>query len=538
MKKMKLLRKLLLGLIGLVLVGIFSWAAGLFNLYAPSPEQAHLLLKNTLRGERQPDNDRFRVVLCWLDRDPKGVNTALVQDFFQRIEGIDMVRSPWILSADGASDDWGIAMQNQARPVLSHWDAHLVVAGTVKLDKKALLLWLIPRSDEGSLKRRADTPYELNSAALGDDFKDDYEEEITAAVLVAVAPLIDTKPRGDVVENGLKKITTKLTQLANDPRAIVSDDRRRKLKTSLAIALMTLGEQEGDTERLEQAVVTYETALELLRRNSAPLEWAETQANLGVSLATLGTHEDGTKNLRQAVAAFEAALDEYHREDVPFDWAWTQANLGTALMTLGEREDSTERLEQAVAAFEAALEEFSDDSRSFQWAVTQNNLGLALRVLGEREDSTERLEQAVAAYEAALKELSDDTRSTQWATTQTNLGDALVYLGRLENSTKRLEQAVTVFEAALEVFSEGDVPIRLAQTLKSLGYLTYTLAVEENSQERLLQAPDEYLAGLRMHVEAAFGGRYDVPKDRDAFLEWLNEKFPLPPRRQSIEGLD
>jgi len=116
----------------------------------------------------------------------------------------------------------------------------------------------------------------------------------------------------------------------------------------------------------------------------------------------LGEREGGTVHLEEAVVVLRAALEESTRNRVPLDWAMIENNLGKALRALGEREGGTARLEEAVAAHRAALEERTRDRVPLDWAITQNNLGNALQALGERESGTARLQEAVAAYDAAL----------------------------------------------------------------------------------------------------------------------------------------
>ncbi|MCT4608169.1 MAG: helix-turn-helix domain-containing protein, partial [Pelagimonas sp.] len=123
-----------------------------------------------------------------------------------------------------------------------------------------------------------------------------------------------------------------------------------------------------------------------------PEEHGTALNDLGIALLTLGERESGTERLEQAVNAYENALLERTRERVPQNWAMTQMNLGNALRTLGERESGTERLEQAVNAYENALLERTRERVQLKWAMTQMNLGNALRTLGERESGTERLE--------------------------------------------------------------------------------------------------------------------------------------------------
>ena len=55
-------------------------------------------------------------------------------------------------------------------------------------------------------------------------------------------------------------------------------------------------------------------------------------------LCRLGERESGTARLEESVAAYSEALEELKREQAPLQWAVTQNNLGNALFMLGERE--------------------------------------------------------------------------------------------------------------------------------------------------------------------------------------------------------
>ena len=72
-----------------------------------------LSLENVWRGKPQPAEDRFRVVLCWLENDPDGDNMRNVAQAFTSIEGVTLVRSADIVAASGAADDWREAMQRE-----------------------------------------------------------------------------------------------------------------------------------------------------------------------------------------------------------------------------------------------------------------------------------------------------------------------------------------------------------------------------------------------------------------------------------------
>ena len=70
----------------------------------------------------------------------------------------------------------------------------------------------------------------------------------------------------------------------------------------------------------------FRAALEEYTRERVPLDWATTQNNLGNALQWLGEREGGTARLEEAVVAYRAALEERTRERVPLDWAASLGN--------------------------------------------------------------------------------------------------------------------------------------------------------------------------------------------------------------------
>ena len=169
----------------------------------------------------------------------------------------------------------------------------------------------------------------------GQIFHDDFRAELTAAALVAVAPLAELETRGRVLDRGLREATAKLAALVKNSDAIESDQRRARLQLALGSALRTLGEREGRTDRLEQAVDAFRAALQQYTREHVPLGWAALQNNLGNALAALGRRSSATEHLEEAVDAYRAALEERTRERARLGWAATQNNLGHAPSVLG-----------------------------------------------------------------------------------------------------------------------------------------------------------------------------------------------------------
>ena len=486
------------GAVGIVVTALGAalgaWLKVCFGQFLPPTQQVRLFIANAFKARSPRPEQRFRLVLCWLENDRSGLDTGTVAEAFTGVEGIELVRIHRVVSASGAADDWRPAMRKGALAVLETWNADLAVVGSVKDPGKALSLWFVPREGDGTL-HRGDLPYELVHVRLQEDFHDDLRAQLTAEALRVAAPLVGTEMRGRVLETGLNDVTEKIGALLEG--GAVESARRASLHMARGAALATLGERESGTERLEQAVAAYAEALKERTRARVPLDWAGTQSNLGAALTILGKRERGTERLEQAVAAYTAALKERTRERVPLSWAGTQSNLGAALATLGERERGTERLEQAVAAYTAAFKERTRERVPLDWATTQSNLGAALATLGKRESGTERLEQAVAAYTEALKERTRERVPLDWATTQSNLGAALATLGKRESGTERLEQAVAAFTAAFKERTRERVPLDWATTQNNLGAALVSLGKRESGTERLEQAVAAFTAALK-----------------------------------------
>ena len=422
---MELLTSPVVWIVAIVLAVLRGWLKGFFTQFLPSPQRTRLAIANAFKSRPPLPEQRFRLVLCWLQHDAAGRDTSTVEEAFTGVESIELVRSARVVSALGAAYDWRPAMRKGTLAVLKTWNADLAVVGSVKDPGKALNLWFVPREGDGTL-HRADLPYELVNVRLQDDFHEDLRAQLTAEALRVAAPITGTEARGRVLEKGLNGVIKKIAALLEGGTVeTVESERRASLHMAFGVALATLGEREPGTERLEQAVDAFTEVLKEQTREQVPLDWATTQNNLGVALSALGERESGTERLEQAVDAYAEALKEQTRDRVPLNWAATQNNLGGALTALGERESGTERLEQAVDAYAEALKEWTRDRVPLNWAMTQNNLGVALTALGERESGTERLEQAVDAFTEALKERTRDRVPLDWAMTQNNLGAAI-----------------------------------------------------------------------------------------------------------------
>ena len=470
------------------------WFSEAFRQLVPSPQRLLLRVENALSPAPTRSDDRFRIVLCWLENDWSGENTRTVEDAFSGVAGITLVVSDAVISASGAADEWRPAMQHEALVELEEWNADVAIIGSVKKSGEELALWFVPRQGDGTL-RRADRGYTLEGATLSADFHEDLRTQLTVMAWNTVAPFTSAQTRGRPLREELPIAAQKLSALLTTP-TINRPEHRAALYEILGDALSLLGKRESDTANLVQAIEAYRTALTIFTRQHAPFVWARLQNSLGLTLKDLADRKAGSEHLEQAVTAFQAALEVFSQQHTPFRWAAVQGNLGIALRRLAEREPSTARLEQAIAAHRAALTVFTRERAPDDWAFEQDNLGNALSLLGERENSTDLLEQALGSHRASLTVLTRARVPLSWATTQHNLGITLMVLGQRNSGTVMLEQSVDAFRAALLERTREHTPFHWAVTQNALGKTLLHLGERKRSRTVLEEAQHAFQAAL------------------------------------------
>ena len=453
-------------------------------------ERVELALDN-ITSDQSPPQNKFLIVLTWLEDDSSGDDTRTVEQAFEGIESVELERSARIVAASGAADEWRQTMQEKAREVLTDWHADLLIAGRVKSSGESLSLRFIPRWGGGTLNRQ-DSPYVLENVTLGDDFHDDLQTQLVAVALAGVTPRF---PSWVYPREELEKVTTKLAELL-DGTTIRRPGQRATLFRALGDGLYHLGRHDIDATRLNGAIDAYRKALEVYTPERSPLEWAATQNNLGNALAASGKRDRQPEILREAVEAYDSLLKETDREHWPLKWAAIQNNRGTALLFLAELENDIARLETAEGALRQALLERTPEAAPLEWAATQSNLGLVLKSLGERTNDTHLLEQSVAAQRKALQQQTQERTPLSWAMTQNNLGNALLEWGRRTNQEDYLDQAAAAYRNAMEVHTQERAPHDWAGTQNNLGMALFTLGVMKQSKELLQQAEDAYRKAL------------------------------------------
>ena len=489
---------------GSIATVLVVWWAGFLDEYLPPPAQARLALKNHLSKHPQRSDERFRIVLCWLEND-NGDDGKTVARAFTSVQGIELKRSARVVAAGGAGDSWIPAMEEKAQRAIRAWDADIAIVGLVKESGESLSLWFVRRSGENTLNRADHISYILEGATLGPDFHKDLNAQLLATALEAVAPFATTRVLDRTLEGMLMDTLKKVKNLLINVQNQTSEPLRlAKLLQSQGTTLQSLGELKKESDWLVQAINSYDEALNVLGDKCHPVSRARIQNRLGGALTVLGGMTEDRDLLIQAVTARNAALTVYTHEDTPIDWAYTQNNLGNTLHVLGKIEENTERLDEAITAHNAALLVFDRERWPLKWANVQNSLGVAKELKGD----TSSLEQASDYYRSALSVLTHEKSPLEWALTQNNFGRVLQILGKKENDTSLLDEAVKAYRAALEVQTRDRNPRGWASIQVNLGNTLQFLGEMEGDLLHLEEAVSAYNEALKVFKPEHFANSW------------------------------
>jgi len=185
--------------------------------------------------------------------------------------------------------------------------------------------------------------------------------------------------------------TTRLRKAVSAYQAALEEYTRERFpldwamtKSNVGNTLRLLGERESGKEgirHLDEAVEAFQAALNEYTRERVPLQWARTQNNLGNALQMLGARASGQdrqiERLEAAIAAYRAALEELRRELVPIDWAMSLSGQGEALRRLAERRGDVALARQALDQIEAAHASFAEARHAYGESFYRQQADLA-----------------------------------------------------------------------------------------------------------------------------------------------------------------
>ena len=258
---------------------------------------------------------------------------------------------------------------------------------------------------------------------------------------------------------------------------LVSDDDDKNINTDNKVTVPdNFIYTRGNFEQHRYSANVFENAREFLKarldeghqklREESPLDWASTQNSLGNVLAALGQQQRNADSFNEAIASFNHALEVFNQKDSPLDWAATQSNLGTALQALGRQESDSKLLKKSIDAYTVALLEYSRKETPEEWSSVMFQLGATFHTYGSILKGNRTFQKSVVAYKNALAEFDADNYALELAATHNNRGAVLHHLGESEENPERLEEAIRAYETALTVSMEQQLPIHLAVICK------------------------------------------------------------------------
>lgn len=209
------------------------------------------------------------------------------------------------------------------------------------------------------------------------------------------------------------------------------------LGASVPICLQ-LGASDAAVERTERALRLLDVA------DGLCVERAELHLTLAGLHHTRAANEPAL--LAAAVPHYHAALQLVRREDAPLVWAAAHADLATAYLTMPMTEASHQlRLGVAAQSLRSALTVYTRDDHPQQWASVQLNLANSL-VYTPSKHQADNLVEAVELYEAVVQVRDRDADPLGRARVLANQGNVLAHLGVFAAAKAKLYEARSLFE--------------------------------------------------------------------------------------------
>jgi hypothetical protein len=240
------------------------------------------------------DPERFNVLVARLNGDDaNNTNRRHIVRSLRKQPGIAVVTDVRrFAELDAGSDADRVAeVRASVKARLDDTGCDLAIVGDVVAANQALYLHVVPASGADAT---ADTyALEAQKLELPQDFGPAFSDALVGTALAAAAPATDSESRATYLVETLRPVRDKLKSTLQAPPDGLADTMRASLNVSYANTCLTLGEQSGRSEELEDAVEAYRAALEVRTRDRLPRDWATTQNNLGTALQTLARGRRG-----------------------------------------------------------------------------------------------------------------------------------------------------------------------------------------------------------------------------------------------------
>jgi tetratricopeptide (TPR) repeat protein len=433
-----------------------------------------LVLKYLSRGRiPHADPERFSVLVAHLIDDASLEFDNLIVEALKEFEGVQVLRLDRTIPLHGVMPEQAEKDgRKKALKYIERSGASVVIWGIVLRNGNRSVPKLYWTSADHNKINRYDPSIDA-LLSLPELFWSDLVSILRMLIVSSMAKLHSV--RGQFIADRLPYLINQVRTLLDSSEGRPGWELDGIGATSLIMAdvLRIYGDQVGDDQPFQEAVVYARKALETYPRASYPVEWAKSQNSLGSALYALGKRDNDIQLLKEAITAFKDALEIRKPQTEPRAWAVTKNNIGIAFCSLGERNHQSAHIESAVSAYREVLSQgYCEPSLR---ASILNNLGVALGVLSGFSHKVDLLQRSVAAFKESLEYLPG-AEPIDRAETLTNIGTALTGIGNETNSCAPIEEAVSVLQESLKLFRREEVPVRWAGAQSSLGVALCSLA--------------------------------------------------------------
>jgi tetratricopeptide (TPR) repeat protein len=473
------------GLILLAMIPIIFFIWWNWEQAKKVPGLGHIVQRMSQDPIPLADPAKFSIAVSHLQGDLEGTpHERLVVEALKEVHGLEILRfDRTIYLEDSHPQQSEQAGHERAQQYLHESGADVLIWGSVlSSGSKALLKlhWTINSKRPAGWRRYPPTEnLDLPELFWGD---------LSTILVFIVTANQEQYEHGSFVADQVTSHITKIRKLLEDKGHSWKPEFRLVLRLLLASASSIVGEQTNQREFYEEAVQLYRSTLQEISPVSNPELWAWIQNNLGLDLVALSDYVPGTKDVSDAVLAFQEALQVRKRDRLPLEWARTRSNLGRAIYILSERKGDSKKLEESIDILRSAIEEQNQQNAPSDWARTQNRLAMALLTLGERENQIEKIQEAEKAVREALKQWSHEATPQIWAGAQINLGNILQAKGGRESDIKSLKESIAAYQAAQRYFTRDRSPLSWAMAQNNLGNTLKVLGEKEGNTTILKEA--------------------------------------------------
>ncbi len=242
-------------------------------------------------------------------------------------------------------------------------------------------------------------------------------------------------------------------------------DRQDALaRIGLAISQYRLGERYLQPQYFQEAITTYESALEFVSEDKTPDLWGLIQSGLGAVYTLMGERTTDPAYLEKGIEHSEKALSVFSPERAPYYWGSTASNLGACYTRMAERNQSAGLLNKAKELFRELFSSFAQEQAPYHWAVAQSNFGIVLMHLGTMNKDLVTLKEAEEVFRSAIQSYTWEQAPLDLAMIHNNLGEVLIKQAQIQKDPEIIAEAIYAYERAKAAYGNQKKPVHFAIT--------------------------------------------------------------------------